>query len=68
MIPNPNPNIKPQPNPNPHPNIKPKPDPNHNFTNWKVAKEVYVLLNAKQFVFGTYKNYMYPGTLLDLFV
>ena len=46
MNPNPNPNTNPQPNPYPYPNTKPQPNPNPNFTNWEVAKEVNVLLNA----------------------
>ena len=28
--------------------LKPRPNRNPNFTNWEVAKEVYVLLNAKK--------------------
>jgi hypothetical protein len=48
LNPNPNHNNKPQPNPNPYPNTKPQPKPNPNFTNWEVAKEVNVLLNAKK--------------------
>jgi hypothetical protein len=48
LNPNTNPNTKPQPNPNPYPNTKPQPNPNPNFTNWEVAKEVYVLLNEKK--------------------
>ena len=40
--------IFPNLNPNPNPNTKPQPNPNPNFTNWEVAKEVYVLLNANQ--------------------
>ena len=42
--PNPNPNTNLQPNPNPYPDNKPQPNPNPNFTNWEVAKEVYVLV------------------------
>ena len=71
-IPQPNPypypNTKPQPNPYPYPNTKPQPNPNPNFTNWEVAKEVYVLLNEKNKFCLYLKNDMYPGTLLDLFV
>ena len=68
LNPNPNPNTNPQPNPNPYPNTKPQPNPNPNFTNWEVAKEVYVLLNANQKKMYLKKYYMYPGTLLDLFL
>ena len=35
-----------RPNPNTNLNTKPQPNSNPNFTNWEVAKEVYVLLNA----------------------
>jgi hypothetical protein len=68
--PNPKPNstTKTQPNPNPYTNNKPQPNPNPNFTTWEVAKVVHVLLNAKTLFFGTLKNYLYPGTLLDLFL
>ena len=52
-----NPNNKLQPNPNPYPNNKPQPSLNSNFTNWEVAKEVNVLLNAKTyFVLVLQKN------------
>jgi hypothetical protein len=65
LNPNPNPNTKPQTNPNPYPNIKPQPNPNPNFTNWEVAKEVYVLLNAKSiFLILQNLHVQYPCTSL----
>ena len=63
MNPNPNPNTKPQPNPNLNPTTKPQPSPNPNFTNWEVAKEVYVLLNAKT-IFFVLKKILVPWHLI----
>ena len=36
--------------------------------NWEVAKEVSVLLNAKNKILYLNKYFMYPGTLLYLFL
>ena len=62
--PYPNPNTKNHTNPNPYPKTKLQPNPNPNFTNWEVAKEVNVLLNAKTFLFVLQKKLSVPWHLI----
>ena len=43
-------------------------NPKPNLTNWEVAKEVNVLLNAEQIFCWYLKKNMYPRTFLYLFL
>ena len=60
LNPYPKPYTNPQSKPKPYPNNKPHPNPNPNFTSCEVAKEIYVLLNAKRYLFVLTKKCNVP--------